>query len=137
MKRAERILALLMLLIYMTASTGSSAAALLCPLHHGHCHHEHVHHSEECVCHGLSFEDTCHGHMHVQYTGAYADRMDDLRQTLLSSLLLHAAIACSAVSEVCPPDTDFVDGYPFIGTPPPLSKAHVRVASLRAPPAAV
>ena len=137
MKRFEKILALLMLLIYMTASTGSAVAALLCRHHHCHCNHEHVHHSEECVCHGYSFEDPCDGHVHMQYTGAYADRTADSRKALLASLTLHAAIICNVGSEILPPDVDYTGRCPFIDTPPPLSKVHAWAATLRAPPALV
>lgn len=136
MKRFEKILALLMLLIYTTASTGSAAAALLCNSH-CHCQHLHTHHSQECVCHGLSFEAPCDGHTHVQYTGAYADRMEDSRQASISSLIPVTIIVFNYVDDSISPAVDEVRRCPFVDTPPPLGKAHTRVSALRAPPALV
>lgn len=131
MKRGGKILALLMLLIYVTASAGSSAAALLC---RHHCHCQHIHHSEECVCHGYSFEMPCDGHHHVQYAGAYADRIENSRQTHLSSFIVIPVVVSGTVDEVVCPDAGDADLCPIIDTPP-LCKAYCRVSAMRAPPA--
>lgn len=134
MKRLRWISALLMLLIYTTASTGSAAAALLCD--HCHCHHEHIHHSEECVCHGLSFETPCDGHTHIQYVGAYADLTKDSRQTAIYSLIALAAVACGSSDAIPYPTIDVAGQSPLVDAPP-LAQKHVRVSALRAPPARV
>jgi hypothetical protein len=141
-KRARFIYAMILAVIYITATSMSSIAILSCDHHHHH-HHHHPHsecHSTSCPCHSdiVAIGEDCCDHHHPILGDHHTDffvsnERNDLRTTIALSLITVPALmgeyTCDAYSEA-------LSLAPLIygDEVPPLRVAIYSAEALRAPP---
>lgn len=142
MKRMRLIYAMLLAVIYITATSLSSISLLTC--HHHHHHHNH-HHANTCdkeCCHDhVAISDICCDHDHPILGEHHTDYIVSTERSVLASskvlsLMLSPALLGEPFSHQVWYDSPIISQYPGDEAVPLLAAIH-RSEALRAPPALV
>ena len=137
MKRLRMIYTMLMLVVYMAATSLSSISMLLCDHHKPHSH-EVEHHDSRCVCKGLAFEKDCCNHVHPVLGDNHTDyivkeaRSDSRASQLLSLLLAPALVGVDLAESLA--EREPLRLILYDDGDVPLLTASASVTALRAPP---
>lgn len=138
MAMRRRIYAMVMVMIYIVATTLSSASLLICDHHHAHVHHTSECHKVGCTCHGMRIAADCCSHHHPILGDNHTDYIDvsqrnDSRQAMALALILLPALLPTVGGEqlaIEPSQLQLWHG----DEAEPLRAAYISTAGLRAPP---
>lgn len=135
MKLRQRIYAMLMVVIYITATLLSSLSILTC--NHQHHSHEVCTHQESCDCGALSFNHVCCDHHHPvlgdNYTTYLSGQQRGDSRMLTGLFMLLPAVLPVACGELSPVEGEVLCQCYDIGTQP-LPPEFISCEALRAPP---
>lgn len=142
MKQMRLIYAMLLAVIYITASSLSSISLLTC--HHDHHHHDHHHVDtcdDECLHNHVALSDICCDHDHPILGEHHTDYIANIERSSLSAphvltIMLSPALIGEPFSYKAWCDQPTISQYPGDEAVPLLAAIHQSEA-LRAPPTLV